>query len=145
MDPVNEEGNIGGGLLVTRRTSLDLDRLTKREKAVASSRISMDLLWVGDGILTSVVFGYKGDNSPELTELVDSRCPRYVNGRSALTKNWPTRVRDLYISTSSSGLGSGWTVDFHNIRSHLFKTLISSFNVSMQTHQLGTRFLLDES
>jgi len=98
-------------------------------EGVMSSRISQCSSWVGDVIVIGAVFAGKGGSSAELIELVDSRRPREVKGRSAFTRNWPTRVRGLYESATSSGPGSKWTVDFHNMRSH----------------QLGTRFLLDES
>lgn len=105
LDLANEEGDIGDGLSATRRTSFDLDRLTDREKGVASSRISRGSLWAEHGIVTGALSGGKGYNSEELVELIDSCRPRFVKGRSALAKNWLMRVRGLYNSTNSSGSG----------------------------------------
>lgn len=45
-------------------------------------------------------------------------------GRNAFAKNCPKRLRGRVSGSkvSSSGSGSGTTVDFHNIRSHLIRS-----------------------
>ena len=62
----------------------------------------------------------------EATELLRER------GRNAFAKNWPTRFRGRKGSSYSSGSGS--TVDFQRMRSHLkgkeFEYVFNVFQVS---------------
>lgn len=100
------------------------------------------------GATCSVTSGEEGDESvtdvsasvevatetAEANELYEFRRARPANGRNAFAKNWPMRARGPRgtansIGSSSSDSGSTWIVVFQRTRSH----------------QLGTRFLEDES
>ena len=84
---------------------------------------------------------------------VESESLRRVaeRGRKAFAKNCPKRLRGRVNDSkaSSSGSGSGTTVDFHNIRSHLIGRVQSRVllhpDTITKTYQLGTRFLWEES
>jgi len=65
--------------------------------------------------------------SSNITEMFEGWRARADKGRNARAKNWPTRFRDRRCSSSGpfpSTSGSGLTVDFHKIRSHLRNKLV---------------------
>lgn len=126
-------GDIWGGVCVEVKMSFDFDLLTNREKGAPTSldpckvlsefKKSGDSSVVGDANGLGDCLGGGSGASFEFNEVRELRRARYDSGRKALAKNCPMRLRGRYKSAMSSGSGSGWTVDFHNILSHLMQYL----------------------